>query len=167
MANQKTIKEKIMNKREQLLLDADAITVNIFCRLNKLSIPKLYELMMEHLESNNITQSPSTFRNILLDSNTIKNRPTDVVLRAKTMSVILDYIDLNKTIKSLRDRIDEKRQEAMKLQIKIDSGRYDDIPAYTNEEILLHTSESLPDNRNISEMGRLEFDTDKIISKVV
>jgi hypothetical protein len=124
MANIKSDKERELDNFENLLLDAEAYKINLYRRLKDLSKQELYDMIKGKLNENKISQSFRTFKNILLDSKLISSNKPDVLLRAKTIQLILKNIDINEALKEIMDYMDNKRLEAFDLKIEINSGKF-------------------------------------------
>jgi hypothetical protein len=126
---------------QHLNLDADIIRIQLFLDISKMSIKKLYDYSIKHLEKNDCAVPFGTFRNVFYKSETRKYQ-MNVHLRRQIVKVLQELID-GRTFEIIAERMKEEdrlRNKASEIRLRIDKKLYDDVEQYTKERALIHNT---------------------------
>ena len=149
---------------QHLNLDADIIRIQLFIDISKISIKKLYDYSIKHLEKNECDVPYGTFKNVFLKCEKRKYQ-MDVQLRRKIINVLQKLID-GKTFEIIAQRMKEEdrlRKKASDIRLRIEKNLYDDVEKYTKERALIHNTLDfdLDDSSYVKRNGKF----DKVIPR--
>lgn len=147
------------DKEQHLILDADIIRIQLFLDISKMSIKKLYDYSIKHLEKNECAVPYGTFKNVFLKSEKRKYK-MDVQLRRKIVNVLQELID-GRTFEIIAERMKEEdrlRKKASDIRIRIEKKLYDNVYEYTKERALIHDTldSDLDDSFYIKRNGKVD-----------
>jgi hypothetical protein len=125
-----------------LILDNQAEEIKLLLYKAGYSIPNLYDEIKPLLNRNKIFISQSTFKNMLMDSDTQR---CNLENRLKVISLIFEYLDPEK-INALYESIKLERDKKIRSIMNILKSDHIDSYEYFPEEILIHESSNIPKN---------------------
>jgi hypothetical protein len=140
MSKLKIPKSKLKKQMYNLIMDNYAKDIKLLLFKIGQSIPTLYRNMTPVMEQNKVFISQSTFKNMLMDSNT---QSYNWEKRLKVINLIFEYLDsgkINAAYEGVRLMRDKKIRSIMEL-LKSD---YKDKKEYLPEEVFIHEMENLP-----------------------
>ena len=144
---------------QHLNLDADIIRIQLFLDISKMSIRKLYDYSIKHLEKNECAVPYGTFKNVFLKSEKRKNM-MNVQLRRQIINVLQNLVE-GKTFEFIAERMKEEerlRKKASDIRIRIDKNLYDNVYEYTKERALIHKTldSDLDDSFYVKKNGKVD-----------
>lgn len=133
---------KLKRKMYNLVLDNQSRDVKLLLFKKGQSIPSLYDEINHLLKYNKIFISPSTFKNMLMDSSTQR---CDWEKRLKVIDLIFQYLGPEK-INAAYDGIKLMREKKIRSIMELLKSDYKDKREYLPEEVLKHELENLPED---------------------
>ena len=133
---------KLKKKMYNLILDNQSRDIKLLLFKKGQSIPSFYDQLNPILKHNKIYVSKSTFKNMLMDSNTQRY---DWEKRLKIINLIFEYLDpekINAVYEGIK-LINEKKIRSIMELLKSDCI---DKNEYQPEEVIWYTFNDLPEN---------------------
>jgi hypothetical protein len=131
---------KLRKDMYNLILDNQAEEIKMLLFKKGQSISSLYDEMKSEMNSNKVFISQSTFKNMLMESDTQR---CNLENRLKVINLIFEYLDLEK-INTVYESVKLQREKKIRSIMNILKSDYIDCYEFFDEEILIHEGLNLP-----------------------